>query len=64
VALVEWFTPFCAHDRVIQMHAVSQSYSSQAPHMEVIPMSRLMGSWHLLPKFGMQVDKTWRADNV
>ncbi|KAG1872229.1 hypothetical protein F4604DRAFT_1881036 [Suillus subluteus] len=52
VALIEWFTPFCACDGVTKMHSVSQSYSGQAPRTEVIPMSRIMGSCHLLPKFG------------
>ncbi|KAG1763437.1 hypothetical protein EDD22DRAFT_777019, partial [Suillus occidentalis] len=63
-ALVEWFTPFRARKGVIQMHAVSRSYSGQAPRTEVIPMRRIMGSCHLLPKFGTQVDKSWTADNV
>lgn len=64
LALVEWFNPFRACDVVTQMHTVSRSYQGQAPRTEVVPMSRIVGSCHLIPKFGTRVDPTWRADEV
>ncbi|KAG0695674.1 Zn-finger domain-containing protein [Suillus ampliporus] len=46
------------------LHAVSRSYAGQAPRTEVIPVSRITGSCHLIPKFGTHVDRTWRPDFI
>lgn len=64
LALVEWFNPFRGRDALSQLHAVSRSYAGQVPRTEVIPISRIMGSCHLIPKFGTHVDRTWRPDFI
>ncbi|KAG0693563.1 hypothetical protein DFH29DRAFT_1039075 [Suillus ampliporus] len=47
-------------------HSLSGSNHSvgQAPRAEVIPITRIVGSCHLIPKFGTHADPTWRADEV
>ncbi|KAG2357594.1 hypothetical protein BDR07DRAFT_1297429 [Suillus spraguei] len=64
LALVEWFKPFHAYDALLKMHTVSRSYAGQVPRIEVISITRIVGSCHLIPKFGTHVDPTWRADGV
>ncbi|KAG1836372.1 hypothetical protein DFJ58DRAFT_847010 [Suillus subalutaceus] len=58
LALVEWFNPFRARDALLQLHTVSRSYAGQAPRTEVIPISQISRSCHLIPKFGTHVDQT------
>ncbi|KIJ59637.1 hypothetical protein HYDPIDRAFT_100300 [Hydnomerulius pinastri MD-312] len=64
LAYIEWFTPFRARDMDTNMHTVTRSYSGRAPRSEVIPVDRIVGSCHLLPKFGTHADRAWTADNV
>ncbi|KAG1871767.1 hypothetical protein DFJ58DRAFT_713747 [Suillus subalutaceus] len=64
LALVEWFNPFRACDALLQLHTVSRSYVGQAPRTEVIPISQISRSCHLIPKFGTHVDQTWRRDFI
>ncbi|KAG0699298.1 hypothetical protein DFH29DRAFT_983570 [Suillus ampliporus] len=64
LALIEWFKLFRGCDSLLKMHSVSRSYVGQAPRAEVIPITRIVGSCHLIPKFGTHADPTWRADEV
>ncbi|KAG1843935.1 Zn-finger domain-containing protein [Suillus subalutaceus] len=64
LALVEWFNPFRARDALLQLHTVSRSYAGQAPRTEVIPISQISRSCHLIPKFGTHVNQTWRRDFI
>ncbi|KAG0691776.1 hypothetical protein DFH29DRAFT_818958 [Suillus ampliporus] len=64
LTLIEWFKPFRGCDSLLKMHSVSRSYVGQAPRAEVIPITRIVGSCHLIPKFGTHADPTWRADEV
>ncbi|KAG2108879.1 hypothetical protein DEU56DRAFT_920424 [Suillus clintonianus] len=64
LALIEWFKPFRGCDNLLKMHSVSRSYVGQAPRAEVIPITHIVGSCHLIPKFGTHADPTWRADEV
>ncbi|KAG1823923.1 uncharacterized protein BJ212DRAFT_1534040 [Suillus subaureus] len=64
LAYVEWFQPFRAWDEVFQMHAVTCSYAGRVPHSAVIPVSSIVHSCHLIPKFGTRVDRSWSAGHV
>ncbi|KAG1878538.1 hypothetical protein C8R48DRAFT_559181, partial [Suillus tomentosus] len=54
LAYVEWFQPFRVRDELFHMHAVSHSYAGHVPRSSVIPMSNIVHSCHLIPKFGTQ----------
>ncbi|KAG0691813.1 Zn-finger domain-containing protein [Suillus ampliporus] len=54
LAYVEWFQPFRAWDEVFQMHAVTRSYAGRVPRSAVIPVSSIVHSCHLIPKFSTQ----------
>ncbi|KAG2117574.1 hypothetical protein DEU56DRAFT_748054 [Suillus clintonianus] len=64
LAYVEWFQPFRARDEVFQMHAVTRAYAGCAPRSSIIPLSSIVHSCHLIPKFGTQVDRSWSAAHV
>ncbi|KZT23234.1 hypothetical protein NEOLEDRAFT_1149515 [Neolentinus lepideus HHB14362 ss-1] len=63
-AYVEWFTPFSAVDPTTKMHSVSRSTRNGHRNTEVITMDHIVGSCHLIPKFGTKVDLRWTAENV
>ncbi|KAG2113682.1 hypothetical protein DEU56DRAFT_874333 [Suillus clintonianus] len=64
LALIKWFKPFHGCNNLLKMHSVSRSYVGQAPRAEVIPITHIVGSCHLIPKFGTHADPMWRADEV
>ncbi|KAG1888441.1 uncharacterized protein F5891DRAFT_894755, partial [Suillus fuscotomentosus] len=64
LALIEWFNPFRTRNALLELHTVSRSYAGQAPRTEVIPISQIAGSCHLIPKFGTHVNQTWRWDFI
>ncbi|EPQ50020.1 hypothetical protein GLOTRDRAFT_51190, partial [Gloeophyllum trabeum ATCC 11539] len=64
LAYVEWFMPFSSIDATSKMHTISRSRRGGHRNAEVIAMDRIVGSCHLIPKFGTNVDRHWTSENV
>ncbi len=61
---IEWFTPFNQPHPNTKMYSVSHSLQYREHVPQVIPVGDIVGSCHLLPKFGTAVDKTWSSAAV
>ncbi|KAK0435049.1 Zn-finger domain-containing protein [Armillaria borealis] len=64
LAYIEWFTPFNQPHPDTKMYSVSRSLQYQEHVPQVIPIGDIIGSCHLLPKFGTAVDRTWSSAAV
>ncbi|KAJ7587465.1 hypothetical protein C8J56DRAFT_1004549 [Mycena floridula] len=64
LAYVEWFTTFRAVDQASQMFHIKPSTISGRLRTSIIPLSWILRSCHLLPKFGRVVNTSWNTNNV
>ncbi|EJF55614.1 hypothetical protein DICSQDRAFT_73320 [Dichomitus squalens LYAD-421 SS1] len=64
VAFVEWFTPFRTQDPDTGMFQVSYSTRNHRRRVSMIPITHIVRSCYLIPKWGKQVDTTWMSANV
>ncbi|KDQ60093.1 hypothetical protein JAAARDRAFT_125881 [Jaapia argillacea MUCL 33604] len=64
LAYIEWFTPFQSFHPVLGMYSVSRSTQNHRQNIEVVSLSQIIRSCHLLPKFGTLVNKTWHSDTI
>ncbi|EPQ55686.1 hypothetical protein GLOTRDRAFT_24000, partial [Gloeophyllum trabeum ATCC 11539] len=64
LAYVEWFTPFRTQDQDLQLYSISRSMRNQRPNAQVIPLDNIFRGCHLIPKFGVSVNKEWSSSNV
>lgn len=51
-AYVEWFNPLRTPDPDSLLHSVTRSYQHGRPLAEIIPLTDIVSSCHLIPKFG------------
>jgi hypothetical protein len=64
-AYVDWFKPLQPLPADgIGMHKVSLSTRSHRQNSEVIPVSRILRSCHLIPVFGKSANRAWTAETV
>jgi hypothetical protein len=61
---VEWFTDFGTVDTDLGMHIIGPSTRNHRRRAEIIPVSRILRTCHLLPKFGKVIDPSWHMDNI
>jgi hypothetical protein len=64
LAYVEWFKPFRQLDQLTNMFILSRATRSGAPIGKVVPLERIVGSIHLLPRFGTHVDPCLSHESV
>lgn len=64
LAYVEWFTSFRKPDAITGMYMVSRSTRSHHVYGQVIEVSRIVRSCHLLPKHGAIKDSQWDSLTV
>ncbi|KAI9001505.1 hypothetical protein BD414DRAFT_406373 [Trametes punicea] len=64
VAFVEWFTPFRTQDVDSGMFPVSYSSRNHRRRVSIIPVTQIIRSCYLIPKWGRKVDTTWTSANV
>jgi hypothetical protein len=64
LAYIEWFKPFAQPEQLTGMYILSRATRDGLPMAEVVPLDRLVGSAHLVPRFGTDVDKRWRHETV
>ena len=61
---VEWFRPFREKDSDTGLHILMRSTHQGGTNAEVIPLSRVMQSLHLVPRFGAEKPARWSKWNV
>jgi hypothetical protein len=62
LAYVEWFNPFRAPDPIHGLRPVSRSLRGGNPVAEVIPLTDIVQSCHLVPAYGRKAARIWRQD--
>ncbi|KAK0451956.1 Zn-finger domain-containing protein [Desarmillaria tabescens] len=61
---VKWFTSFNWLHPDTKMYSVSHSLQYWEHVPQVIPVDNIVGSCHLLPKFGMAVNREWSSATI
>ncbi|TFK72613.1 hypothetical protein BDN72DRAFT_894595 [Pluteus cervinus] len=64
LAYVNWFRPLQRPSVENGMYKVSLDKRSQYIHSGVIPITDILQTCHLIPKFGASVDDSWNPKNV
>ncbi|TFK66936.1 hypothetical protein BDN72DRAFT_822925 [Pluteus cervinus] len=66
LAYVEWFSPFPRQpDASHRMYKITRSYAADGIRLvSTIPVSDILCSVHLLPKFGADAPREWLSSNV
>jgi hypothetical protein len=64
LAYVEWFKPFHHRDLLTGMFRLSRAMRSGLPLSEIVPLDRIVGSVHLVPRFGTTTDRRWSHNSV
>ncbi|KAK7035123.1 hypothetical protein R3P38DRAFT_2518574 [Favolaschia claudopus] len=64
-AYVDWFRPLQSPPTDgIGMHKLSLSSRNHQQNSEVIPLSQILRSCHLIPRFGKSANRSWTSDSV
>lgn len=66
LAYVEWFTPFsrARKDQNSKLFKISRLMAQQERRVSIIPVSLIVSSIQLFPKFGPQAPVAWTSSNV
>ncbi|KAJ7055382.1 hypothetical protein C8F01DRAFT_1321222, partial [Mycena amicta] len=65
LAYIDWYKPLSRFNDDLGMYEISPSTRMNQPHSEVIPISRIVRSCHLIPVFGCRaIDPTWVSEYV
>lgn len=66
LAYIEWFTPFSRApiDQNTKLFKISRLISNGERRVSVVPVSLILSSVHLFPKFGPQAPVSWSSSNV
>jgi hypothetical protein len=51
-ACIEWFNPFRAPNADSKLHSVTRSHRNNSPITEIVPLTSIVSSCYLTPKFG------------
>jgi len=58
---VDWYRPFRPALPDLQMHRLALASRNHHQFSEVIPLSRILRSCHLIPEFGREIPRTWES---
>ena len=64
LAYVEWYTPLQLYSPSLRMYQVSRSSWSRYQCASIIPVTQIIQSCHLIPKFSTKIGYTWDSENV
>jgi hypothetical protein len=65
LAYLEWFTPLSREDPEVGMYLIGASTRNHRRHTSVVPVSKLLCSCHLIPRFGKgHINPTWNSANI
>ncbi|KAJ7435711.1 hypothetical protein B0H11DRAFT_1702971, partial [Mycena galericulata] len=64
LAYVDWYKELIQPVADIGMHQVSLSSRNHRQNSEIIPITDIVRSCHLIPVFGRSVDLTWTSEHV
>jgi hypothetical protein len=64
-ACIEWFTPFRDPNTDSKLYSVSRSHRNNSPITEIVPVTSIISSCYLTPKFGTTYHPAkWASANV
>ncbi|KAF8143444.1 hypothetical protein K438DRAFT_1911066 [Mycena galopus ATCC 62051] len=61
---IDWFKPLTTPVTNLGMYCVSLSTRMHHQKSEIIPITQIVRSCHLIPRFGRRIDPTWNSENV
>ncbi|KAJ7862571.1 hypothetical protein B0H13DRAFT_1900002 [Mycena leptocephala] len=61
---IDWFKPLTTPVANLEMYRVSLSTRMRHQKSEIIPITDIVRSCHLIPRFGRRIDPTWTSENV
>jgi hypothetical protein len=64
LAYIEWFSKLSTPDPDHQMYKISRSLEGRGRVASVVPISTIIRSAHLFPKFKQAVPGEWTSNNV
>jgi hypothetical protein len=64
LAYIEWFWPFRQPDLTTEMFIVTRASHDGQPVAGIISLDRIIGTCHLIPRFGTGVNNSWTHRNV
>jgi len=65
LAYVWWFREFRTEVQATGMYKVSPStWSGGHGNAAIIPITHIVRSCHLIPDFGIEIDRSWTRENV
>ena len=65
LAYIEWFTHFRSPNSDSRLHSISRSYRNNSPVAEIIPITTIVSSCYLTPKFGTKYHPArWDTENI
>ncbi|KAF7333704.1 hypothetical protein MVEN_02326700 [Mycena venus] len=64
LAYIDWYRPLTRPVANLGMHQVSLSSRNHRQKSEIIPVTEIFRSCHLIPVFGRSIDPTWTAECV
>jgi hypothetical protein len=64
LAYIDYFTSLGQPVADIGMHQISLSSRNHRQSSDIIPITEIVRSCHLIPVFGRSVDPTWTSDRV
>jgi hypothetical protein len=65
LAYIDWFTPFRTPNPDSRLYSVSRSFRNNSPVSEIIPITSIISSCYLTPKFGTKYHPArWNSQNI
>ncbi|KAJ7574250.1 hypothetical protein C8J56DRAFT_979934 [Mycena floridula] len=64
LAYVEWLTPLSLYISVLGAYQVHWSTHMHRQRASIIPISQIVRSCHLIPKFGAKINSQWTSETV
>ncbi|KAJ3831973.1 hypothetical protein F5878DRAFT_501563, partial [Lentinula raphanica] len=64
LVFVHLFKPFREPVKDLSLYQTSYSYQQHAKQGRILPLSHVVQSCHLLPKFGIAADTQWSSANI
>jgi hypothetical protein len=64
LAYIEWFRPFRRPESTTGMFLVTRASRNECPVAGIIPLDHIVGTCHLVPRFGTSADASWTHENI
>lgn len=64
LAYVEWYTELKKYNALLGMYQIRRSYRNRYRRGSIIPVTQIVRSCHLIPKFGTKIGRSWNSENA